>query len=534
MSSVVAAIIALVVSSVVAAFLYFERSAKSFWDLALLRTLWFALLIYAILAPSGKQEVIEVVKPHISLYLDSSSSLQANADSLSRWSIDRLQQKGYEVQLRDFNEDALPENSAWAYAGDGHISNIYECAPEFTVLAPAHQLLDKPLIQGAIHPKEVVRNSSFSLDVLAVPQADISVLFQNDTYRGRSTTLNAGTKIGEQFIEIIARKENRKDTLRTTLQIKESLASIYVVSNAPHPHSGMIHRFGRDLGIKVIDIQWNAVEDVQSWEGPIVALGGGSPVLKSLGNRAGVPILHLGAGPVASYPNRNKVELQQLETSVTLKTKKGTVIIEKGPALIEAAGIHWYASALENPLAFKAFNGLIKSLLNMYDPVRLQVTHPERGYIGELIEVVAVATNSLGEPVTASMRMDVYAEDTLVESLTNKTLKGPEFRSSLRLTSPGSYSMICEATFNELEFIHRSSIKIQHTDVERMTRFNENLFGSWKVAGTRSLKSDSDKVMGPTISYEKKNPQHLHWWYWGLVFVFAVWEWYLRRSRGLV
>ena len=57
MTSVVAALVALSAGSVVAAFLYFKRSAKFPWDLALLRFLWFALLIYAVLAPYGTREV---------------------------------------------------------------------------------------------------------------------------------------------------------------------------------------------------------------------------------------------------------------------------------------------------------------------------------------------------------------------------------------------------------------------------------------------------------------------------------------------
>ena len=534
MSSIVAAVIALVAGSAVAAFLYFERGAKSFWDLALLRFLWFALLIYAVLAPYGTREVTEVVKPHISLYLDASSSLRANADSLGLWSVERLQDKGYEVQLRDFNLDALPEHSAWAYVGDGHIANVYDHAPEFTVLGPSHKLLDKPLIQGAIHPKEVVQNSSFSLDILADPEADLSVRFLNTIYRGRSLTLDAGTSLGEQHIEIVARKEKKTDTFETTVQIKESLANVYVVSNAPHPHSGMIHRIGRELGIKVIDIQWKDVKYMKSWEGPIVSIGGGSPVLATLANRAGVPILHLGAGPVSSYSQKSQVELPQLESSVVLKTKKGPIRIENRPAFIEAAGIHWYASALENPRALKAFTSIVKSLLDMYEPVRFQVTHPERGYMGEVLGVVAVATNSLGEPVNAAITMNVFAEDTLVETLTNKTAEGPEFRSSLRLSSPGSYSMICEATLKDIELTQKSTIQIQQIDVERVMPFNESLFGSWKSKGTRSLKSETSKVTGLTISYAKKNPQHLHWWYWGLVLIFATLEWYLRRNRGLI
>ena len=534
MTSVVAAIVALGAGSIVAAFLYFKRSAEFLWDLALLRLLWFALLIYAVLAPYGTREVTEVVKPHISLYLDASSSLRANADSLGRWCVERLQEKGYEVQLRDFNQDALPEHSEWAYAGDGHIATVYDHKPEFIALGPSHKLLDKPLIQGAIHPKEVVQNSSFSLDILADPEADLSVRFQNTIYRGRSLTLSAGTSLGDQHIEIVARKEKKTDTYETTVQIKESLANVYVVSSAPHPHSGMTHRIGRELGIKVIDIQWKDVKDMKSWEGPIVAIGGGSPVLANLVNKTAVPILHLGAGPVSSYPKKSQVELPQLESSVALKTKKGPIRIENRQAFIEAAGIHWYASALENPRALKAFTGLVKSLLDMYDPVRLQVTHPERGYLGEVFEVVAVATNGLGEPVDAAINMNVFREDTLVETLTNKSAEGPEFRADLRLNSPGGYSMVCEANFKDLKLIQKSSIQIQQIDVERVMPFNESLFGSWKSRGTRSLTNSTRMVTGPTISYTKKNPQHLHWWYWGLVLTFAALEWYLRRNKGLI
>jgi hypothetical protein len=296
----------------------------------------------------------------------------------------------------------------------------------------------------------------------------------------------------------------------------------------------MIHRIGRELGIKVVDIHWKDAKDVPSWKGPIVAIGGGSPVLASLADRAGVPIVHLGAGPVSSYPQKSQVELPKLGTSVALKTKKGPIRIENRPAFIEAAGIHWYASALENPRVLKVFTGIVKSLLDMYDPVRLQVTHPGRGYIGEVLEVVAVATNSLGEPVAAVMNMNVFAEDTLVETLTNKTTEGPEFRASLRLSSPGSYSMICAATLKDIKLTQKSSIQIQQIDVERVMPFNENLFGSWKSKGTRSLTYATPKVTGPTISYAKKNPQHLHWWYWGLVIVLATLEWYLRRNRGLI
>ena len=56
MTSVVAAIVALGAGSVVAAFLYFKRSAKFPWDLALLRLVWTGLLVYALCAPPVSTE----------------------------------------------------------------------------------------------------------------------------------------------------------------------------------------------------------------------------------------------------------------------------------------------------------------------------------------------------------------------------------------------------------------------------------------------------------------------------------------------
>ena len=151
-----------------------------------------------------------------------------------------------------------------------------------------------------------------------------------------------------------------------------------------------------------------------------------------------------------------------------------------------------------------------------------------------MFEVVAVGTNGLGEPVDAAINMNVFREDTLVETLTNKSAEGPEFRANLRLNSPGSYSMVCEANFKDIKLIQKSSIQIQQIDVERVMPFNESLFGSWKSRGTRSLTNSTSMVTGPTITYTKKNPQHLHWWYWGLVLIFAALEWYLRRNKGLI
>lgn len=533
MTSVVAALIALSAGVAVAALLYFKRSAESRWDLALLRLTWTGLLVYALLAPEKLVQSEREIRPVLTVLLDSSKSLGVDADSLAEAAFQKFEDLGYEPILRQFDAERIPSTVRWAYVGDGHVEQIDgEFLPEFFLLAKSKPLQPLSLLQGIAVPQRILRGSRFHVDVLSAPLAAVSVVFNGKSYRGSSTDLVAPTQAGSYSLLAVARSSGRADSLKTTVVVQESLATVVVASNAPHPHEAMVRRWCKGQGIEVQSIGWKDLDQVESFQGPLVTIGGGDAAIARISKLISVPMLHLDAAAAPAFKEEERLEaiLQQKNIPVYAKAK--------GPQLrlaetLDARGIHWYKSGLASERAFQAFQGLLEELMQRYEPAQLRIVHSQQVATGERVEVSGAVLNSRLEVLPADFKIQIKRQNEWVEQLTLRE-DGASVKGSFRPIQPGDYEVVSEAIWSGGTLESRTTLQVAEIDVELIRERNENLLAQWKENGAQDALRATQRVAAQKVSYEKKNPQHLHWWYWGLALLAAAIEWTLRRRSGLV
>ncbi|MAZ96106.1 MAG: hypothetical protein CMP53_01130 [Flavobacteriales bacterium] len=534
MPSIVAALIALIAGACIAAYLYYKRGAKFPWDLALLRFLWFGLLVYAIVAPPYETEVEDKVKPHLTVLVDTSASLGLNGDSLMDHASEPFVSLGYHVDLNDFAEKHIPSQSNWAYVGDGHIPSISgKNTPLYYSLHPSQKLEPSSLIQGIVVPPKVLAGSLVNIRALVNPECEVTLSFNGDNHRGRLWTTNAPLDTGYMPLQVIASLDGRKDVLETSIQVSGSLATILIVRNEPHPHEGMIRRICRKKGIAVKTVNWSELNRIKTFSGPIITLGGSKDALVRLEKVSKVPALHLDITGANTYANNNLLTHSLFDYSVQVYHGKGIPTIKISDKSIDARGIHWYKSALEDPRSLSAFEQLIKLVLERYEPVQLMLTLPQQAQTGERIHVSAAAVNSRSEAIPATITGYVRLQDKVTENLTDRS-EGLSMNSSFIPHVPGSYMVVVEGKTEFGTIENMATVQVNDVDIESVRTFNTVQFNFWKSEGSQLLSMVEEKVLPESIIYKKEIPQHLHWWYWGIVLFAATSEWTIRRSRGLV
>ena len=273
MLSVVAALIALIAGAIVAAYLYFKRGAKFPWELALLRLIWFALLIYAILSPPIERVVEDKVKPHLTVLVDTSASLSLDKDSLMSNASEPFTSLGYHVDIKEYAENNIPSQTPWAYVGDGHIARVTSTnTPSYFSLYPSKKLQQGSLIQGIVVPPRVLIGSAMKIRVLAHPECDVVLTFNGADHYDRLWTTNAPLNSGYLPIKVVARLNGRIDELEATIEVSESLATILIARKVPHPHEGMIRRICKSKGIAVQTVNWDELSRIETFTGPIITL----------------------------------------------------------------------------------------------------------------------------------------------------------------------------------------------------------------------------------------------------------------------
>jgi hypothetical protein len=99
---------------------------------------------------------------------------------------------------------------------------------------------------------------------------------------------------------------------------------------------------------------------------------------------------------------------------------------------------------------------------------------------------------------------------------------------------PGSYMVVVEGKTEFGTIENMATVQVNDVDIESVRTFNTVQFNFWKSEGSQLLSMVEEKVLPESIIYKKEIPQHLHWWYWGIVLFAATSEWTIRRSRGLV
>ena len=533
MTSVVAALVALGAGSVVAAFLYLKRSAEFLWDLALLRLVWTGLLVYALCAPPISTERKQSLRPVLTIALDSSRSLGVSGDSLANVAVEKFVDIGFDAIVREFNEGSVPSNGDWAYVGDGHISNHPGSSiPAYYILAPSNPLKPANLLQGIVVPQSVLKSSRISVEVLALQEAKIDVFFDGKVYSGSSINLQAPAKSGTYKLLAVASQGNRNDSLSTLVEVKENLASIALVSNTPHPHEALVRRWCKGKGIAVERITWKELEQASSINGPLVTIGGGEVAIEKAHASVKVPMLHLDGGAVAAFTEPISIPSLLDYSAVEVYSKVADISIPQGDYL-DTRGIHWYKSGLASERTLQVFHALVEELMQRYKPAQLRLTLPQQAAIGEQVSVVCAVVNSRLEALPADFSMQIKKGDTLVEEITLRP-EGNSVRGTFTPTVPGNYRMVASANWSGGHLQTTSGLQVEDVDIENVRPRNQSLINSWASAGAIDASKSIEKVAPTVLTFEQKNPQHLHWWYWGLALLAASAEWNLRRRRGLV
>lgn len=533
MTSVVAAIVALGAGSVVAAFLYFKRSAEFPWDLALLRLVWTGLMVYALCAPPISTEREQSLRPVLTIALDSSRSLGVSGDSLANVAVEKFEALGYDPIVRDFNKSSVPSNNAWAYVGDGHIANrLGSSIPTYYLLAPSKPLQPSGLLQGIVVPQRVLSNARMSVEVLASKEAEIDVYFNGKAHSGRNIYLQAPSKSGIYKLLAAATRDGQKDSLTTLVDVNEYLATVALVTNAPHPHEAMVRRWCEGKGIAVERIAWNELEKVSSIDGPLVTIGGGKVAIEKAHSSVKVPMLHLDGGAVPAFSKRILVPNLLDFLKVEVFSKAENLRISQGEYL-DTRGIHWYKSGLASGKTLDAFEALLEELMQRYEPAQLRLTSPQQVPLGESAQISGSVVNSRLEVLPADISIVINQGATLVEEVTLSP-EGNSVIGSFTPTVPGNYRVEAVANWTGGALKTSSSLQVKDVDVEKVRPRNQSLINSWANAGAMDGATPLENVAPTILSFEQKNPQHLHIWYWGLALLAAAAEWIIRRRRGLV
>ncbi|MEC8458977.1 MAG: hypothetical protein VXY91_06180 [Bacteroidota bacterium] len=534
MFSVVAALFALIGGAVVAAYLYYRRGVKFSWDLAILRCIWFSFLIYAILSPPAERVIEDKIKPHLTVLVDTTASLGIDKDSLMIHASEPFSSLGYHVDIKGYSENNIPSQTSWAYVGDGHISSVPGInTPQYFSLQPSKELQPISLIQGIVVPPRVLKGSSMNIRILAHPECEVVIKFNGVKHADRIWTTNAPLNPGYFSVKVEARLNERIEELETTIEVSRSLATILIVRNAPHPHEGMVRRICKAKGIAVQTVNWNELSNIRNFSGPIITLGGREAALTALIQRSKVPLLHLDIAGANSYPKKDVYSNSIFDSSLKVYYRKSLPSIKVGEQSIDARGIHWYKSALDNANSLIAFEQLVKILLQRYDPVQLVLTLPQQAQMRERILVSAAAVNGRSEAIPSTISGFVRLHDKIIEKLTFKS-DGLSMICSFIPRVPGQYEVVTEGTTEFGPIAAKSIVQVNTLDIELVRRFYNTQFNFWKSNGAQELDSVEQKVLPIEISYKKETPQHLYWWYWGITLFAAAAEWIIRRSRGLV
>ena len=171
--------------------------------------------------------------------------------------------------------------------------------------------------------------------------------------------------------------------------------------------------------------------------------------------------------------------------------------------------------------------------MQRYEPAQLRIVHSQQVAAGERVEVSGAVLNSRLEVLPADFKIQIKRQNEWVEQLTLRE-DGASVKGSFRPIQPGDYEVVSEAIWSGGTLESRTALQVAEIDVELIRERNENLLANWKENGAQDALRATQRVAAQKVSYEQKNPQHLHWWYWGLALLAAAIEWSLRRRSGLV
>lgn len=545
MNTVTAVFIAIVAGIAAALYAYgLKESVKSHRGLALLRFIWTALLVYALVSrPISTEKTLDIQSP-VSVLVDSSSSVKEDVSAHLEKLQQTLQNKGVPFVVKDYNANEIPEQSHWLYLGDGHVDGIEATsnAPIAAIMVEAKDLLPLPLISGVSVPQKVMEGSLISGRVLADQDVDIQVVSGTSRSTGHKFELKAQGNAGLQKVTVFAKRGEQRDTSRLIIEVVENYSTWLLVSEAPHPVEGMIRRYARKNGIEVLVFKPDEFKD--AWSGPAVILSSGAVLDEKIAALCAGPTWKVSRSVPVESKFRKSFTVRNLPTgdetkSVRLRVSRKEAELRIGAKSIESRGIDWYASSLESDQNYALFERLCQSLEIWNTPLRIELNMPQRVFANQSYSLATALIGADNRPISTTMAAELYRERNLVDrpQLQRNEL-GFEWRETWKV--PGNYELRLEATYGNQSITARKSFEVLPLDAERIRPFNNGLWESWaKVEGTRVLEASEDweeELSFPSkrIQVQQKNPQHNTWWYWGLCLFFAATEWLLRRRRGMV
>jgi len=546
MNIYVAVIIALLAGIAAAWFAYgFKKSVSTHRVLALLRWMWTAMLVYAFLSVPTVKEITTEMKLPVTLMIDTSSSLGEPLEPALEQVQMELGRQGVPYHVRSFDASAIPSTGQWMYFGDGHIQAPAKQAPKpvAAVFFNAKPLDPIPLISGISVPATVRAGSTFRGLVQASAQAAVNVAFENQMSRSKSFAFRAPKRPGFYEITTIAQAQERMDTVTIGLEVVEHFSTWLVISNAPHPHEGMIRRYARREGIAVSTISMDELKE--SWLGPTVIIGS-SPKLESLvATFCKGPIWRMSAASAEGMNERSVFEVASFPTGKgamqgELRATGEQARLKLANRTIESRGIHWYASVLENETNGELFEELCATMQVWHTPNRIEVNVPQRWLQGQKYQISAAVVGGSNRPLEAIVNAVVRTSDGQIVDRPVLRSEGNGYTWEAQINRPGKYRIDISATIGEADLETRRYFEVDRLNIEAVRDFNASYWnasqkeGTVIVNGTKNWEDTALEWETKERTIAKKNPQHNTWWYWGLALLIAALEWFNRRRQGMV
>jgi hypothetical protein len=243
-------------------------------------------------------------------------------------------------------------------------------------------------------------------------------------------------------------------------------------------------------------------------------------------------MLHLDGGAVPAFSKPILIPTLLDYQEVEVYSKAENISISEGEYL-DTRGIHWYKSGLASAKTLDAFEALLEELMQRYEPAQLRLTSPQQVSIGESAQIAGAVVNSRLEVLPANFSIEINQGATLIEQVTLSP-EGNSVIGTFTPTVPGIYRVEAVANWSGGALKTTSNLQVKDVDVEKVRPRNQSLINSWANAGAMDGATPLENVAPTVLSFEQKNPQHLHVWYWGLALLIASAEWIIRRRRGLV
>ena len=513
--------------------------------LALLRFAWFSLLVYAFLSGAVLVKTNTEVTAPVSILTDTSSSLQGGFQDQLENIESSLEELGIPTVVLPFIPHAVPSSGQWMYLGDGHIEDFAKDAelPKAAVLLPAKPLAEKPLISGISVPSAVQSSTVFKGMVHTPPDASIRLSFNGQRQSKGNFEFRAPQKAGTYTLEAVAVRGDQIDTLTYQIQVVEHFATWLVVSNAPHPHEGMIRRYARKHGIAIKTQTFE--EFTAPWLGPTIVIGQTEPLKERIAVYCKGPVWFMSDATPRQAKSRKSFTVPSFPTghlpiSASLRVVGKNAQLRLARRSIESSAVQWYASVIESEQNQELFEVLCATLQVWHTPNRIEMNVPQRIFQNESYRVSAAAVGGNNLPLDANI--SVLLKDgqgrIIDRPVITTEMRGGAW--NMRLNIPGKYSLKVIAEIGTEVLSSTRFFEVMALDIESVRPLNTALWqrsigeGSVVVEGIENWKAGEVDWQVTSVDIVKKNPQHNTWWYWGLALLFAALEWLFRRRQGMV